>query len=135
MKNFDEELAERDSLEARTFQLHGQEFVRRVAIRPERLFDYHPRIAASQGGAETFAVIDEYMLLMIEDADGAHDRYRELRADDDNAVTSRTLFTVVGWLFQEFTSVPTSAPSTSGNGREPTGSGSTGKSSSTAGVG
>lgn len=132
MKNFDEELAERDSLDARTFQLHGQQFIRRVAVRPERLFDYQPRLAEAKSSRETFEIVDEYMLLLIEDADDAHNRYRALRADDENALSSRSLLTVLGWLFDEFTSVPTAARSSSGNGRATTGSGSTGKSSSTA---
>lgn len=131
MKDFDSEWAERDSLDARTFRFRGEEFVRKIAVAPERYFGYDERLAAATGDIAQLAVLEQQILMCIEDAEGAHDRFRMIRHAEDTQVGIPELTALLDWLNEELAKRPTKAPVSSGNGRARTGAPSTDRSSST----
>jgi hypothetical protein len=132
MRNFDEgRHARRRTEEERTFVLHGETFVLRAAVRPEVLnaFDL---ISDASGVTETMKALDEMFVDLIDDRDGAADRYATIRADDTDPITLEDLDDVVKWMIEVVTGRPTSSPSGSTDGREATGTTSTVDSSSQA---
>lgn len=134
MKDFDAEWAVRDSLEERTFKFRGEEFVRKVAVAPERYFGYDERLSEAKttgGDVAQLAVIEAQLLMCIEDTDDAHDRFRALREAEDTQVGIPEMTALLDWLNDELARRPTSAPSSSGNGRARTGTPSTARPSST----
>jgi hypothetical protein len=133
VKNFDQDWKSRRSVEERTFQMCGEAFVLKVAVRPE-LFDEMEDLKEGGDIADTFGVIDNQFLSMIEDGDEgeeAEKRYRALRAQPD-ALGVRDLREVLDWMVEAHTGrPPTSQPASPATpGR--TGSRSTGVSSSRA---
>lgn len=113
MKNFDEMLAK-----DREFTVGGETF-RWRDVRPEVLTSFEP----STNGAEpddnaAWRLMDDQILLFI--AQDEHDRWRELRARDDNPVTIAQLNAILLWLMEEQTGRPTVQPSPSAAGRGPT---------------
>lgn len=130
MKDWDAEWAERDSDDARSFTLRGETFYRRKAIRLETLFELEQQPTGSD--EETAATLDRQVLVFIEDRDGAHDRYRELRAREHDGLGLRHVVELKRWLMEEETGLPTTAPSALRNGRDTSANPSTGRSSSTA---
>lgn len=134
MKDFDAEWAERDSLEARTFKFRGEQFVRKIAVAPERYFGYDERLAAAAGEVAQLAVLEDQILMCVEDEADAHERFRALRKAEDTLVGVPELTALLDWLNDELARRPTKAPSSSGNGRARTGTPSTGRSSSAVGA-
>lgn len=127
MKNFDLDLKrEERSQRDRTFQIGGEHFVMRVGVRPEVLAAYDD-LTEESTAVDGINVMDEVILSHIEDINGAHDRWRELRTRDDDPVTVDDLAALVEWLLAEQTGRPTQRPSASGRGPEnpPTGTPST----------
>ena len=133
MKDFDKDWEARESDDARVFQVRGETFYRRKAVRLETLFQTEPQPLESD--ADAAAVLDRQILMYIEDRDGAHDRYRALREREEDGLGYRHLQDLKRWLIEEETGLPTTAPSASRNGREQSGAASTGRSSSRAAVG
>ncbi len=129
MKDFDAEWAGRDSEENRRFKVRGEEFVRRVTVRPEVLFPTDDADAV-RDDAGAYARVDAQILAMIEDTDDGHARYRALREREHETLGYRDIRDLKEWLLYEFTGLPTFAPSSSGNGRGSSGTGSTARSSS-----
>jgi hypothetical protein len=112
VKNFDQEWEGRRSVESRTFQIGGEKFVLKAAVRPE-LFDEMEDVEVGDDIAKTFGVIDNQFLSMIEDGgegEEAEQRYRALRAKPD-ALGIRDLREVLDWMVEEHTGrPPTSQP-------------------------
>lgn len=132
-KNFDEEWAERDSEENRTFTLRGETFTRKIAIRPEWWMGYDKRLGDSKTEAQVLAVLDGQILESI--SEDQHERYRALRAQDPPVLGLPEITMVIAWLDRELAQRPTQAPGSSGNGRAKSGASSTAKSDSTAAAG
>jgi hypothetical protein len=128
MKNFDDKRrarAERD----RAFQIGGHTFVQLVGVSPEVLADYD-RIDQANTPTD---VIDDVILQMIEDNDGAHERWRELRRQTEDGlgpITLQDMTDLVEWLIEEQTGRrPTQQPSPSTGGPPATATPSTAGSS------
>lgn len=131
MRNFDSDWAQRKSVEARTFQVGGETFVLRAAVPPE-VFDGMDDPQDGASIADSFKIIDDQFLIMIEDEDGeAEKRYRALRARPDG-LGIRDLREVIDWMLEEATGRPPTSQSDSPPGRSRTGKRSTGGSSSRA---
>jgi hypothetical protein len=112
MKNFDETRSTRRFGEDdRTFVFHGETFVLRDAVRPEAL-DPFDKLDESDDVGSTMALLDQLMLNVIDDRDGAHDRYRAARADEADPVTAEDIRELMEWAIEVVT------------GRTPTGSAS-----------
>jgi hypothetical protein len=111
-KNFDQEWESRRAVENRTFVICGETFVLKKAIRPE-LFDQMQDTPEGGDIADTFAVIDDQFLSMIEDGEEGQDaaqRYRALRAQPD-ALGVRDLREVIDWMVEEATGRPPTSQS------------------------
>lgn len=133
MKNFDQDWESRRTVEARTFQICGEQFVLKTAVRPE-LFDEMEDVGADADIAKTFAIIDDQFLSMIEDGgegEEAEVRYRALRAQAE-AVGVRDLREVIDWMVEQHTGRPPTLQPASQPSRGRTASRSTGGSSSRA---
>lgn len=132
MKDFDRERAEAGN-DAAEFRFGGDTFAVRdtVPMSTLRLLD---RAAETVGNGDTIDVYTDLVLRCIRDDDGAHDRFRHVLERDDNPVGFRDLLSLVRWLVEEQTRLPTAAPSPSTPGRETNGSASTEGSSSPEGV-
>ena len=111
MKNFDEMLTK-----DREFQVGGISFHWRD-VRPEVLTSFEPSEKDNDDNA-AWRLMDDQILLFIEPAE--HDRWRELRLRDENAVTIAQLNAILLWLMEEQTGRPTVQPSPSVPGRGPT---------------
>jgi hypothetical protein len=130
MKDFDTDRAPR-SVEDRTFQIGGEVFVMRTAIRPEVLAAYEDLDIESAKSADTLKVIDELIVSCIEPADAGHDRYARLRTRDDDPITITDLVTLASYLVEGVTGrSPTQPSSPSISGPERTGTTLTADSSS-----
>lgn len=115
MKDFDSERVT-TSKEAREFQIRGEKFVRREAVRPEATADFED-LKPDSGAHRTLEIIDKLICDFIED-DGAHDRYRTLRQREDNPITLDDLLQVANWVTGEVAGRPTGSPSDSSTGSE-----------------
>lgn len=131
MKNFDEVRDERAKKD-RTFVIGGVEFTRRPAVAPERILRWNQATSGEVDLTEEewLEVYDETILAMLES--GQQQKWAEIRnAERENPVTVGDLTAVIRWLFEEMAGRPTGPPSGSSDGREPSGTTSTGDSSST----
>lgn len=109
MKNFDEMLSQ-----DRDFTVAGETFQWRN-VRPEVLTSFE---SAGEGDADaTWRLMDDQILLFLHKND--HERWRELRAREENPVTIAQLNAILVWLMEEQTGRPTvpSSPSDPGRGR------------------
>lgn len=130
MKDFDKDrLAKRASEESRTFQLGGEVFVAKRSVHPSVLTAYDA-INADTKISTTLEIVDDVILQMIEDRDGAHGRYLDVRANQDDPVTVDDLLELVKWLLEAQTDRPTGQPSGSASGQTRIETSSTGVSSS-----
>lgn len=121
MRNFDDKRTERRANEeARTFQLGGREFVVRPGVRPEDLegFDQLQELGPHAPISASMRLIDEVFTTLVADRDGAHDAYRQLRADADDPITLEDLRDVMEWMMGVVTGRDGE------DGRLPTGQGS-----------
>lgn len=131
MKNFDQEWEGRRSVESRTFQIGGEKFVLKVAVRPE-LFDEMEDVADDADITKTFGIIDDQFLSMIEDGEEgeeAEQRYRALRAQPE-AIGVRDIREVIDWMVEQHTGRPPTSQPDSQRTRARTGTRSTAGSSS-----
>ena len=136
--NFDGQQRERQEqrlrdLGDRTFTLRGETF----AFVANARFDVLRRVSElgrDTDGSEIISVLEEAVLELIEEKDGAHERFRHVCAQTEFPVTFTDLNEIATWLIEKQTGRPTQAPSPSTDGREATGTGSTDTSSSTQAV-
>lgn len=137
MKDFDTERHERHAERAallgdRAFKFGGETFTFYAAVPYEVL-----RAIAALGdetvdssGAAVIDGIEATVLALIEDIDGAHDRFREVCRRQTDPVTFFDLNALCTWLIEQQVGRPTAAPSPSTDGRESTSTESTEISSS-----
>jgi hypothetical protein len=133
--NFDQQQRERQDQRARelgdrTFTLRGETFTFIANAR----FDVLRKVSElgqDTDGAQIITVLEEAVLDMIEDTDGGHARFRDVCQQTDFPVTFTDLNEIATWLIEKQVNRPTRAPSSSTDGREATGTNSTGTSSST----
>lgn len=116
MKNFDSSRKARQKTEEeRTFALGGHTFVAKKGVHPSALAAYDG-IGDDTGVGETLEIVDDLILAMVEDRDGAHGRYLDLRADQDDPLTIEDLLELVKWLVEIQTGRPTGQPGDSSPG-------------------
>ncbi len=114
MKNFDDMLPQ-----DREFTVGGETFHWRD-VRPEVLTSFEPSRNGDQPDDENAAwrLMDDQILLFL--AKDETEKWRNLRAREDNPVTIAQLNAILLWLMEEQTGRPTQAPSPSASGRTPT---------------
>lgn len=140
--NFDSARKERAEAEAatrdeRVFTIGGQDFYWKPGVRPEALSDLAKikpgkrdkdgelikdkngdPVDAGTPMNETIEIIDRIIVAMIDPADDAHARWREVRAVEDDPITLDDMQTLVQWLIEQQTGrTPTVPRSPSGGGR------------------
>lgn len=114
-KDFDTARRERQQSiteDDRTFTLGGHRFVALREVHPSALVGYDS-ITTESSLEETLEIVDDTILNMIEDRDGSHGRYVEIRASRDDIITVEDLLEVVKWLMESQTGRPTGPPSVS----------------------
>ena len=131
--NFDEEREQR-KLRPTTFQIGGETFTFLIGLRPEAFSEKIQEYADSLDndtltGLERLAIVDRAIENFLA-TDDDRERWKMVRAREEDAVTSGDMRRVLLWLIEQQTDLPTTAPSSSGNGRETTGTSSTARSSS-----
>lgn len=148
MKNFDEYREKRAlvGVEERSFQVGGETFVRRPAVRPEAVNPWEG-IAPGMDQDEVLERIDLTVLALVEGGakDEAHKRWIALRKRETDPVTLQDLVGlrdpdtgdeiqpgIVPWLIEEMAGRPTRPSSSSSNGAATTETTSTDASSSPA---
>lgn len=127
MKNFDQDWQERKSAEARTFQVGGQVFVMKKAVKPE-LLKIREDMTEDAPVEEAMAALDDLFLSMIESGEDAEARYRALR-EDPEGLSIGDMNEVIDWLIQRQTGRPPTQPSGSSPSRGRAGTRSTAGSS------
>ena len=128
MKNFDtdrEQRAERD----RGFQIGGETFTTKTAVRPEAMTAYEA-LDDDAPVSEMLKVIDQTILAFVEE--NGHERWRKLREREDDPVTLADMNALINWLVEDQTGRPTQQPAPSSGGLGSSGTPSTGVSSSRA---
>ncbi len=134
MKNFDTDRKKRQrTKEQRTFQVCGETFVMKKAIRPEALAAFDD-LTEDASLRESMEIIDGMFLTLIEKDDDAEARYRAVREQEDDPLSIDDIREMIDWMVEESSGRPTGSPSVSTGGREPTGTSSTDESSSLAAV-
>ncbi len=109
MKNFDE-MKPTD----REFRVGGETFHWRD-VRPEVLTSFEPSENGADDPNAAWRLMDDQILLFI--ASDEHERWKAVRAQDDDPVTIQQINAILTWLMEEQTGRPTEAPSPSGSGR------------------
>ena len=127
MKDFDHKRKERAARD-RTFVIGGESLVMRKGIRPEAMLPWEG-ITAESNPSEVLQTLDQIVCDFIEPADGARERYMQLRAREEDPLTLADLEELVEWLIAEQTGRPTGPPSVSGLSAVAPRTGSTGGSS------
>jgi hypothetical protein len=111
-KNFDEMLPS-----DREFTVGGETFHWKD-VRPEVLTSFDTDENPGAPVEEVWKVIDARVLQFLPEDE--HERWRTLRARDENPVTIQQLNAIVTWFIEEQTGRPTEAPSPSASGRTQT---------------
>lgn len=116
----------------KAFEVLGEVFHLR-AVRPEAWADSLRRAEEAETGADTklddlFGIRDERILLSI--VPDEHDRWRELRARDDEPLQLRDLNEIMSWLTEVHTGRPTLSAEASSAGPGSSGASSRAGSSS-----
>lgn len=122
-KNFDDLLSQE-----RTFIVRGQTFTWRD-VRPEVLTDLGGSVNGDEGEEGTnldsnsiWELQDRQILNFLVPED--HERWKNLRASDEEPITVRQFNAILEYLVGEQTDRPTPEPSPSGSGRGKTGASS-----------
>lgn len=131
MKDFDAARREREKRD-RSFTIGGQEFTRKVGLRPEELLLWNEATSGEKVPTEKewIDVYDETVLAMLEP--GQEDKWTQVRADQANPLTVHDLLELIKWLLTELSGRPTGQPSDSSDGLDSTETTSTGGSDSRA---
>jgi len=109
VKDFDElKASDRD------FKVSGETFHWRD-VRPEVLTSFEPSENGDGDANAAWRLMDDQILLFI--VPDEHDKWRELRARDDEPVTIGQMSAMIQWLMEQQTGRPTEAPSPSAAGR------------------
>lgn len=132
-KDFDSERRQRhEEREAgmgdRSFIFGGEQFVYRANVR----FDILRAVASVRSTTEGDVIIETVeraVLGLIEDTDGAHERFVAICQREEDPITWQDLQSLEDWLIAEQVQRPTQAPLPSTPGRETTGTQSTDASS------
>lgn len=144
MRNFDV-VWDKDSLDTRTFQLRGETFVLKDAVRPEALGEKLDALDAARTSPDTtfldvMLVIDDFIVSMLVPDGGGPDaeaRYRKLREQEEGGLSAARIQEVSSWIIEmqtgiveEETGRPTGSPPGSSRGPRRGARSSTGGSSS-----
>lgn len=108
MKNFDEMLPTDRELTVGGVTFHWRD------VRPEVLTSFEPTEGDSDENA-AWRLMDDQILLFL--AADEQDKWRELRARQENPVTIAQLNAILLWLMEQQTGRPTVTPSPSAPGR------------------
>lgn len=118
MQDFDVERSERTAVD-RTFKIGGEVFVMKAAVRPETMIGYEA-INEDTQPEDVLRIIDDLIVSFIEGGEDAAQRYRDVRAREDDAVSMRDLNALTDWMIGRQTGRPPTPPSSSMGGAETT---------------
>ena len=122
--DFDQERrASLEELGDPSFTIGGETFRRRLTLRPESRLALAGLFEGDLSPEASLAAGDNAILALIESE--GHERWRELRAREDDALTNADITKVLSWLLSEASGRPTEAPGPSSAGRSKNGTGST----------
>lgn len=113
-RNYDQA---RDS-EDHSFVIRGETFTLKRA-RPEdlaALIDAEEARTGKEKFSDAFAFAETRLLSLLDDSNGAVDRWQKIRADEANPVTFGEVMDLSNWAVTELTRLPTMQPSPSAAG-------------------
>jgi hypothetical protein len=124
---------EQQSRDERAMILGGETFYAKASVKPEVLTQFSD-INDDTPMKEVLRITDDTILALLENVDHTEERYRAVRASEDDIVTLADLLEVAKWLVEVQTGRPTELPSASSGSPETTtnGTDSTATSSPTA---
>lgn len=131
VRDFDAERQERYE-RPRSFKIGGEVFTFHRGLRPEEfnaITAEYFEMTVDTPAPEAVEVVDRTILAFL-DGEENRERWRQLRAREEQAITGRDMRLVIEMIFEEQTGVPTTSPEPSSNGAESTGESSTENSSS-----
>ena len=125
MQDFDIERAKRYEADRR-FKIGGEVFVHKPTVRPDLMIAYED-MARDASAKEALEIMDDLVIGWLDTTDDpdAVERYRELRLRDEDPIGGGDLSDLVKWLYQNSARRPTTASTSSDDGRKITGTSST----------
>lgn len=125
MQDFDIERAKRYEADRR-FKIGGEVFVHKPTVRPDLMIAYED-MARDASAKEALDILDDLVIGWLDTTEdpGAVERYRELRLRDEDPIGGGDLSDLVKWLYQNSARRPTTASTSSDDGRKITGTSST----------
>jgi hypothetical protein len=128
VKDFDDHRKKKDEATRaeRVFQLGGEQFTARARVRPEAFMEWDSMDMEKTPASEILVMADRTILSLIEKKDGAHDRYRAVRANEEDPISLEDLTDLIQWLVEvQSGGRPTERSSDSSTSSEETGTSST----------
>ena len=113
-RNYDEIREQED----RTFIIRGETFTLR-RCRPEALaavVDIEKKFEKAKTFQDVAEIHEERLVFMINDQNGAVERWNKIRADEDDPVTYAELTDLSTWAVEQITGLPTMQATPSGAG-------------------
>ena len=104
-----------DLNEDMAFEVCGEKFTMKT-VRPEVLALWEDE-ETPESAVKALELVDQRILAFLDNGNGQHDRWKELREREDNPVTIGQMNTILTWLMEEQTGRPTEQPSPSAPGR------------------
>jgi len=125
LQDFDIERAKRYEADRR-FKIGGEVFVHKPTVRPDLMIAYED-MARDASAKEALEIMDDLVIGWLDTTDDpdAVERYRELRLRDEDPIGGGDLSDLVKWLYQNSARRPTTASTSSDDGRKITGTSST----------
>jgi hypothetical protein len=113
VRDFDDERAQRAARD-RSFRIHGELFYVKPGVRPEVLVPYED-MSTETSATDALSTIDALVLGFIshDDPPGACDRWRAIRADEEDPLTMEDLTSLVEFLIETATGRPPTRASSS----------------------
>jgi hypothetical protein len=102
VKNFDDHRKKKDEATRteREFLLGGERFTAAARVRPEAFMEWDSIDMENTPAAEILANADKTILSLIEKKDGAHDRYRAVRENEEDPLSLEDLTDLIQWLVE-----------------------------------
>jgi hypothetical protein len=128
VKNFDDHRKKKDEATRaeREFQLGGEQFTAKARVRPEAFMEWDSMDMEETPASEILVMADRTILSLIEKKDGAHDRYRAVRENEEDPLSLEDLTDLIQWLVEvQSGGRPTEKSSGSSTSPDETGTNST----------
>ena len=104
-----------DLNEDMAFEVCGEKFTMKT-VRPEVLALWEDE-ETPESAVKALELVDQRILAFLDNGNGQHDRWKELRERDENSPSMGQLRGILEWMIEVQTARPTNQPSPSARGR------------------